>query len=167
MRQNTAYDCALIPCLSVHIWPLLAVLGRKSEWNEVTYADRDSPSSIIYLATVLLFAADQKGVAKVLAQGLRRMAETGTWKQWQWDASSKPHTSAASFRQAATQMITFKHLLMPCQTFIFCVFKLNFGQFSQNAEAVWMIERRQGVNISRLSENIVRMASSLNKVHSW
>ena len=57
---------------------------------------------------ILLVAADQKRAAKVLAQGIRRLAETGTWKQWQWDASSKPHTTAASFRQAATQTIIFQ-----------------------------------------------------------
>ncbi|KAL0046468.1 hypothetical protein WJX82_001491 [Trebouxia sp. C0006] len=46
---------------------------------------------------------DQKRVAKVLAQGIRRLAQTGTWKQWQWDASSKPHTTAASFRDWVVQ----------------------------------------------------------------
>ncbi|DBB03254.1 TPA: hypothetical protein ACH3X3_010650 [Trebouxia sp. C0006] len=46
---------------------------------------------------------DQKGLAEVLAQGVRRLAQTGTWKQWQWDASSKPHTSAASFRDWIVQ----------------------------------------------------------------
>ncbi|KAL0046621.1 hypothetical protein WJX82_005661 [Trebouxia sp. C0006] len=45
----------------------------------------------------------QKGVAKVLAQGLRCLAKTGTWKQWQWDASSKPHLTAASFRRWLVQ----------------------------------------------------------------
>ncbi|KAL0056161.1 hypothetical protein WJX82_008314 [Trebouxia sp. C0006] len=46
---------------------------------------------------------DPKGVTKVLAQGLTRLAKTGTWKQWQWDASSKPHTTAASFRNFMVQ----------------------------------------------------------------
>ncbi|DBA75640.1 hypothetical protein WJX79_005911 [Trebouxia sp. C0005] len=41
---------------------------------------------------------DRKRVAKVLAQGIRRLAQTAIWKQWQWDASSKPHATAASFR---------------------------------------------------------------------
>ena len=68
------------------------------------HADHDTPASTIYLTIALLIAADQKGLAEVLAQGVRRLAQTGTWKQWQWDASSKPHTSAASFRQAATQI---------------------------------------------------------------
>ena len=68
------------------------------------HADYDTPASTIYLTIALLIAAEQKGLAEVLAQGLRRLAQIGTWKQWQWDASSKPHETAASFRQAATQI---------------------------------------------------------------
>ncbi len=71
-----------------------------------------------------------------MAQGLQRLAETNTWKQWQWDASSKPHTTAASFRQAATQMITFKHLLMPCQTLTVCV-QAEFLVTSANLLKAW------------------------------
>ncbi len=151
--NDAHYDCALpeIACLST--------FSRKSECNVVLYADCDTLASIIYFTVVLLFSADPKGVTKVLAQGLTRLAKTGTWRQWQWDASSKPHTTAASFRQAAIHMITFQNRLMPCQTSLlwiqaeFWSVLLMYWIFVDN----WLLPRYQQ------HHNIMNTVPPLNK----
>jgi len=39
-----------------------------------------------------------KGVSKALKEGMRRLADNGTWKQWRWDTSSPPFVSPAASR---------------------------------------------------------------------
>ena len=38
------------------------------------------------------------GPKEGLAQGLKRLADTGTWKQWQWNSNSPVFQTAESFR---------------------------------------------------------------------